>query len=62
MNNKKRSKKWVWIGGAVALLAVLAIALTTILGNGAAQDEAGTGEVVTAFIGNLSASATARSL
>ncbi len=59
MNEKKRSKKWVWIGGAAVLLVILAIALLALLGNGSAADETGTGEVVTAFIGNLSASATA---
>jgi HlyD family secretion protein len=59
MNGKNRSKKWYWMGGATALLIILAIALPAILGNGSAQAETGTGEVVTAFVGSLSARATA---
>ena len=59
MKEKKRSKKWYWIGGAVLIIAILAIALPSILGNAATAEEAGTGEIVTAFIGDLSASATA---
>jgi HlyD family secretion protein len=59
MNDKKRSKKWYWIGGAVAFLMITAIALLVILRSGSAAEEAGTGEIVSAFIGDLSASATA---
>ena len=59
MNNKKRSKKWYWIGGAAAIVVILAIAISVILGNGTAAAEAGTGDIVTAFVGDLSASATA---
>ena len=59
MNEKKRNKKWVWIGGAAALLLILAIALPSLPGNNTAQAETGAGEIVTAFMGDLSASATA---
>lgn len=41
------------------MVAVLAIALPSLFGGSAAAEEAGTGEIVTAFIGDLSASATA---
>jgi HlyD family secretion protein len=59
MNDKKRNKKWYWMGGAVLIVAVLAIALPALFGGSAAAEEAGTGEIVTAFTGDLSASATA---
>jgi HlyD family secretion protein len=59
INEKKRSKKWVWLGGVALILVILAVALPSLVENNAAQAEAGTGEIVTAFIGNLSASATA---
>jgi multidrug efflux pump subunit AcrA (membrane-fusion protein) len=59
MNEKKRSKKWYWIGGAVGLLMISAIALLVIVRNGSAAEENGTGEIVTAFTGDLSTSATA---
>lgn len=57
----KRSRKWIWIGGGVVITAVVLILLVTFLrGRSAAQEAAaGTGEIVTAFIGDLSASATA---
>lgn len=59
MKDNTRNKKWYWIGGAVVVVAILAIALPAILGNDTAAAEAGTGDIATAFIGDLSASATA---
>jgi HlyD family secretion protein len=59
MKNITRNKKWYWIGGAVVVAAILALVIPTIFGSDTAEAEAGTGEVVTAFIGNLSASAAA---
>ncbi|MEJ2747560.1 MAG: HlyD family efflux transporter periplasmic adaptor subunit [Anaerolineae bacterium] len=58
MNEKKRSKKWYWIGGAALIVVILIIALPSLMSNDA-QTGAGTGEIVTAFLGDLSASATA---
>ncbi|MCP4424456.1 MAG: efflux RND transporter periplasmic adaptor subunit [Chloroflexi bacterium] len=59
MNDKKRNKKWYWIGGAALIIMILTVALPAFWGNDAAAEEAGTGEIVAAFIGDLSASATA---
>lgn len=59
MNDKKRSKKWTWLGATALILVILAVVLPSLIGNDTAQAEAGTGEIVTAFIGDLSASATA---
>jgi HlyD family secretion protein len=58
---KKRSRKWIWI-----TVALLAIASAAFLGLSrfrnraeALSETAGTGEIVRAFLGDLSASATA---
>jgi HlyD family secretion protein len=59
-DTKKRNRKWVWIG---ALVLVIAVGASLLILNGRRNDsqelEAGTGDIVTAFIGDLSTSATA---
>ncbi|MBE2221312.1 MAG: efflux RND transporter periplasmic adaptor subunit, partial [Anaerolineae bacterium] len=64
MNNKsKNRKKWIWVGvGVVVIILIAAIALPRIFGDQIAasqQDQAGTGDTVTAFMGDLSANASA---
>ena len=58
---KKRRGKWIWIAGALALVVAAAFfGLSWMQNTRVAQMEAaGTGEIVSAFIGDLSASATA---
>ena len=63
-NNPKNRKKWLWIGlGIVAVIIIALVALPQIFSNQitALQQEqtAGTGENVTAFIGDLAANASA---
>jgi HlyD family secretion protein len=63
MNQSTKSKrKWIWIIVGVVVIAILAAAVLNFRGglqndNEGVQD--GTGEIVTAFIGQLSANATA---
>lgn len=65
MNNKnKNRKKWIWIGlGIVVVIIIALIALPRIFGDQIAASQqnqsTGTGENVTAFIGDLSANASA---
>ncbi|MCB9419093.1 MAG: HlyD family efflux transporter periplasmic adaptor subunit [Ardenticatenaceae bacterium] len=59
MNEKKRNKKWLWISGTAVIVVILIIALPALFRNNSAQADVGTGEIVTAFLGDLSASATA---
>jgi HlyD family secretion protein len=58
---KKRRVKWIWIAGALALVVAAAFfGLTWMRSTRVAQMEAaGTGEIVSAFIGDLSTNATA---
>ena len=58
---KKKSRKWIWIVAVLALVVAAAFFGLNLIQNGAAAlaETAGTGEIVTAFIGDLSASATA---
>lgn len=64
MNKKSNNrKKWIWIGlGVVVVIVIAVIALPRIFGDQIAasqQTQAGTGDTVTAFIGDLSANASA---
>jgi HlyD family secretion protein len=60
-NKRRKSKKWWWIGGIVLVLIVGAVlGLRQLRQNFEAQIAAAqTGDIVTAFTGDLSASATA---
>lgn len=54
-----KNKKWLWIGGGV-LLVILIVGGTLLLRGGATQaQQPQEGEIVTAFVGDLSGSATA---
>jgi HlyD family secretion protein len=57
----KKSRKWIWIGGALVLVIVAALlGLYQLRSSSAAHAEtAMTGEIVSALVGDLSASATA---
>jgi HlyD family secretion protein len=59
--SKKKSKKWLWIGGVVLLLVLIIAVALPMLGQRAldAQMAAADGEKATAFIGDLAANATA---
>ena len=57
MRDKLRNK-WIWIIGGVVVVGLVAFILVGRNGNAAAQQPE-TGDVVTAFIGDLSSSATA---
>lgn len=59
MNENKRGNKWVWLGGAALVLVILAVVRPSLIASNTAEAGAVTGDVVTAFIGDLSASATA---
>jgi HlyD family secretion protein len=64
MNDKRNNrKKWIWIGvGVVAVIVIAVVALPMIFGDQlAAQqgDPASTGDIVTAFVGDLAANASA---
>ena len=60
-DTKKRNRKWVWIGALVLVIAIIGAGFLFINSrrNASEELEAGTGDIVTAFIGDLSASATA---
>ena len=59
-NRRSNRKKWLWIGGGVAVVAILAIGYFGIT-NARARlvEEVNTGDIVTAFVGDLSATASA---
>lgn len=59
-NRKSNRKKWLWIGGGVVVVAILAIGYLGIT-NARARlvEEVNTGDIVTAFVGDLSATASA---
>jgi len=62
MEQKKKSrKKWIWIGVGVVAVVVIAFGGITLRNNRQAEQQAetGTGDMVTAFLGDLSANATA---
>ena len=61
MNKSKRRNKWIWIilVGVVAVVAIGLIAQRVTSNAQEAIQEAGTGETVTAFMGDLSANASA---
>jgi len=63
MNKKPNSrKKWIWIGlGVVIVIVIAVIALPRIFEDqiAASQQTTGTGDTVTAFVGDLSANASA---
>jgi len=58
---KKKSNKWIWIVGVLALVVAATFFRLYQLQNGssALAETSGTGEIVSAFIGDLSASAAA---
>lgn len=62
-NKTKNRKKWIWLGGGVALIALIAVVGSMLFGNplaaGAGNAAATTGQTVTAFIGDLAANAAA---
>lgn len=58
----KSNRKWIWIIAGIVVVAILAAAVLNFrsgLQNDNAQIQDGTGEIVTAFIGQLSANASA---
>lgn len=56
---QKKNRKWMyWAGGGLVLLMMAAVLLINV-GTPQAEAASGEGEIVTAFIGDLSASATA---
>ena len=60
MNSSKKSRRWLWIvGGLVVIALIVYIGLGRLRDNAVAQTDVNTGDIVTAFVGDLSASATA---
>lgn len=63
MNKSNKRKKWLWAGGILlALILIAAIALPRLAAGAAARQQEmllGEGETVTAFMGDLAANATA---
>lgn len=55
----KQRKTWLWIGGAVAVIAVIALVVTQRPFSQARAQSSGTGDIVTVGSGDLAASATA---
>jgi HlyD family secretion protein len=60
-DTKKRNRIWLWIGALVLVIAIVGAGFLFINNrqNAAEGSEAGTGDIVTAFIGDLSTNATA---
>jgi HlyD family secretion protein len=60
MKSRDKRKKWLWIGG-IGLLLVLVVGAVWTIREGAARalNSQADGEIVTAFVGDLAASATA---
>jgi multidrug efflux pump subunit AcrA (membrane-fusion protein) len=55
----KQRKTWLWIGGVVAVIAIIALVATQRPFSQAQAQSAGTGDIVTVSSGDLAASATA---
>ncbi len=60
-NHNRPRRRWIWIGGAVVVIAIIAFfGLRAVRGGFAArQEQVNTGDVVEAFVGDLSARASA---
>lgn len=58
---KKKNRKWIWIGAVILVIAIVGIVFILLNNRANAQRnaEAGTGEIVTAFIGDLTTGASA---
>ncbi|HEX6387125.1 MAG TPA: efflux RND transporter periplasmic adaptor subunit [Anaerolineae bacterium] len=59
VRSSKRSKKWWWLAGGLLLVAVAVLVVGLIRGRTRLQSPLQTGEIVSAFVGDLAANATA---